>query len=148
MHKLEAMFKLEALFKLDNFCIANKIKYVLTGTMALDMLGIPSNPGDIDIKAYYLKDEQRAKLKELQFLSNLENENYEGQCYSFKIGEIKINVIVDNSEYESADVVQVSKDEHIINVQPVFLALKSKMDLRREKDKAYMLNLIANLAQL
>lgn len=142
------MHKLEALFKLDNFCIANKIKYVLTGTMALDMLGIPSNPGDIDIKAYYLKDEQRAKLKELQFLSNLENENYERQCYSFKIGEIKINVIVDNSEYESADVVQVSKDEHIINVRPVFLALKSKMDLRREKDKAYMLNLIANLAQL
>lgn len=148
MHKLEAMFKLEALYKLDNFCIANKIKYVLTGTMALDMLGIPSNPGDIDIKVYYLKDEQRTKLKELQFLSNLENENYEGLCYSFRIGEIKINAIVDNSEYESADVIQVSKNEHLINVQPVISALKSKMDLRREKDKAYMLNLIANLAQL
>lgn len=148
MHKLEAMFKLEALFKFDNFCIVNKIKYVLTGTMALDMLGIPSNPGDIDIKVYQLTDAQIAKLKELQFLSNLENENYEGQCYSFRIGEIKINAIVDNSEYESADVVQVSKNEHLINVQPVFSALKSKMGLRREKDKTYMLNLIANLAQL
>lgn len=148
MHKLEAMFKLEALFKFDNFCIINKIKYVLTGTMALDMLGIPSNPGDIDIKVYYLKDEQRAKLKELQFLSNLENENYEGKCYSFKIDEIKVNAIVDNSEYDDKSIIQILKNEHTINVQPVFSALKSKMDLRREKDKTYMLNLIANLAQL
>lgn len=116
--------------------------------MALDMLGIPSNPGNIDIKVYQLTDVQIAKLKELQFLSNLENENYEGQCYSFKIGEIKINAIVDNSEYGGIDIVRISKDGHLINVQPVFLVLKSKMNLRREKDKAYMLNLINKLSSL
>lgn len=34
----------EALFKLDDFCRVNKIEYMVTGTTALDMLGVPSNP--------------------------------------------------------------------------------------------------------
>jgi len=35
------------------------------------------------IKVFHLKEEQEAKLKELQFLSGLENENYEEcKCYS------------------------------------------------------------------
>ena len=37
---------------------------------------------------------------------------------------------------------------HLIGVQLVVLALKDKMKLRRDKDKTYMLNLIANLASL
>lgn len=73
----------EALFKLNDFCNANRIEYMVTGTTALAMLGVPSNPQDIDI-----------------------------------------------------------------NVQLVALALKDKMKLRRDKDKTYMLDLIANLASL
>ena len=89
----------EALFKLIDFCNANKIEYMVTGTTALDMLGVPSNPQDIDIKVFHLKKEQEAKLKELQFLSDLGNENYEGgKCYSFVIGEVKINAIIDKTE--------------------------------------------------
>lgn len=120
----------EALFKLNDFCNANRIEYMVTGTTALAMLGVPSNPQDIDIKVFHLKEEQEAKLKELQFLSGLENENYEeGKCYSF---------VIDESHAK----------HHLIGVQLVALALKDKMKLRRDKDKTYMLNLIANLASL
>ena len=147
----------EALFKLDDFCDANKIEYTVTGTVALAMLGVPSNPNDIDIKVFHLKEEQEAKLKELQFLSGLDKEKYEGGCYSFMIGGIKINALVDNTEsYDeilSQKVTLSMLDEtcakrRSIGVQLVFLALKDKMKLKRHKDKTYMLNLIANLAQL
>lgn len=147
----------EALFKLSDFCNANRIEYMVTGTTALAMLGVPSNPQDIDIKVFHLKEEQEAKLKELQFLSGLDKENYEGGCYSFMIGGIKINAIIDKTEsYDeiiSKEVVLDIIDEprakhHLIGVQLVALALKDKMKLRRDKDKTYMLNLIANLASL
>ena len=98
-----------------------------------------------------MKEEQEAKLKELQFLSGLENENYEEcKCYSFVIGGIKINAIIDKTEsYDeivSKGVVLDVIDEfyakhHLICVQLVALVLK-------DKDKTYMLNLIANLASL
>lgn len=147
----------EALFKLNDFCNVNRIEYMVTGTTALAMLGVPSNPQDIDIKVFHLKEEQKAKLKELQFLSGLDKENYEGGCYSFMIGGIKINAIIDKTEsYDeiiSKEVVLDIIDEshakhHLIGVQLVVLALKDKMRLRRDKDKTYMLNLIANLASL
>lgn len=147
----------EALFKLDDFCNANKIEYTVTGTVALAMLGVPSNPNDIDIKVFHLKEEQEAKLKELQFLSGLGNENYEGKCYSFMIGGTKVNALVENTEsYDeilSQEVILSVLDEtcakhRSIGVQLVFLALKDKMKLERHKDKTYMLNLIANLVQL
>lgn len=148
----------EALFKLDDFCNANRIEYIVTGTTALDMLGVPSNPQDIDIKVFHLKEEQKAKLKELQFLSDLGNENYEeSTCYSFVIGGVKINAIIDKTEsYDEIiskevvlDIIEESHAKHhLIGVQLVALALKDKMKLRRCKDKEYMLNLIANLASL
>lgn len=148
----------EALFKLDDFCRVNKIEYMVTGTTALAMLGVPSNPQDIDIKVFHLKEEQKAKLKELQFLSGLGNENYEeSTCYTFVIGGVKINAIIDKTEsYDeiiSKEVVLDIIDEsharhHLIGVQLVALALKDKMKLGRCKDKEYMLNLIANLVSL
>lgn len=142
------MEKFAALLMLDDFCTVNGIEYVLTGTMALDVLGVPSNPGDIDIKVYQLTDAQITKLKELQFLSGLDNEVYENKsCYSFLINGIKINVIIANPENDRITVC-ILEGNHMIKVQSVISALKSKMDLRREKDKTYMLNLIANLAQL
>lgn len=148
----------EALFKLDDFCKVNKIEYMVTGTTALAMLGVPSNPQDIDIKVFHLKEEQKAKLKELQFQSGLENENYEeSTCYTFVIGGVKINAIIDKTEsYDEIiskevvlDIIDESRAKHhLIGVQLVALALKDKMKLRRCKDKEYMLNLIANLASL
>lgn len=141
----------EALLKLNDFCGANRIEYMVTGTTALAMLGVPSNPQDIDIKVFHLKEEQEAKLKELQFLSGFENENYEGdECYSFVIGEVKINAIIDKTEsYDEIiskgvvlDIIDEPRAKHnLISVQLVALVLK-------DKDKTYMLNLIANLASL
>lgn len=140
----------EALLKLNDFCNANRIEYMVTGTTALDMLGVPSNPQDIDIKVFHLKEEQEAKLKELQFLSGLDKENYEGGCYSFMIGGVKINAIIDKTEsYDEIvskgvvlDIIDEPRAKHnLINVQLVALVLK-------DKDKTYMLNLIANLASL
>lgn len=159
LKNIDNMMKIkEALFKLDDFCSANKIEYMVTGTTALDMLGVPSNPQDIDIKVFHLKEEQKAKLKELQFLSGLGNENYEeNTCYSFVIGGVKINAIIDKTEsYDEIiskevvlDIIEESHARHhLIGVQLVALALKDKMKLRRIKDKTYMLNLIANLASL
>ena len=147
----------EALFKLDDFCNANRIEYTVTGTVALAMLGVPSNPNDIDIKVFHLKEEQKAKLKELQFLSGLGKENYEGKCYSFMIGGTKVNALVDNTEncdeilYQ--EVILSMLDEtcakrRSIGVQLVFLALKDKMKLNRDKDKTYLINLIHNLTSL
>lgn len=149
----------EALFKLDDFCNANKIEYTVTGTVALAMLGVPSNPNDIDIKVFHLKEEQEAKLKELQFLSGLSKENYEyeSKCYTFEVCGIKVNAIIDNTEsYDKIAAQEVILDvideihakHHNIGVQLVFLALKDKMKLKRHKDKTYMLNLIANLESL
>ena len=147
----------EALFKLDDFCNANRIEYTVTGTVALAMLGVPSNPNDIDIKVFHLKEEQEAKLKELQFLSGLGKENYEGKCYSFMIGGIKVNALVDNTEsYDEIlsqevilDIINEAQAKHrLIGVQLVFSALEDKMKLKRHKDKTYMLNLIANLVSL
>lgn len=123
----------EALFKLDDFCKVNRIEYMVTGTTALDMLGIPSNPQDIDIKVFHLKEEQKAKLKELQFLSGLGNESYD-EIISKEV----VLDIIDESHAR----------HHLIGVQLIALALKDKMKLRRCKDKEYMLNLIANLASL
>lgn len=147
----------EALFKLDDFCNANKIEYIVTGTVALAMLGVPSpNPNDIDIKVFHLKEEQEAKLKELQFLSGLSKENYEdSKRYSFTIGGTKVNAFIDNTKNcdeilsVTLDIIDEAQAKHrLIDVQLVFLALKDKMKLKRHKDKTYMLNLIANLAQL
>ena len=89
----------EALFKLNDFCNANRIEYMVTSTTVLAMLGVPSNSQDIDIKVFHLKEEQEAKLKELQFLSGFENKNYkEDKCYSFAVNGVKINAIVDKTE--------------------------------------------------
>lgn len=147
----------EVLFKLDDFCNANEIEYTVTGTVALAMLGVPSNPNDIDIKVFHLKEEQEAKLKELQFLSGLGKENYEGKCYTFEICGVKVNALADNTEsYEEIISQEVALDiideaqakHHLISVQMVFPALRDKMKLKRCKDITYMLNLITNLVSL
>lgn len=143
----------EILFKLNEFCAANKIEYMLTGAVALALLGVPSNfaPQDVDIKVFHLTEEQRNKLSELQFLAGLKNDNYESLCYSFFIDGIKINVIVDNAQdYDTILDMEVSLSlqdkkrakHHVIGVQKVEYALIDKMKLGRVKDYKYIQNLI------
>lgn len=143
----------EILFKLNEFCAANKIEYMVTGTVALALLGVPSNfiPRDVDIKVFHLTEEQRNKLSELQFLAGLKNDNYESLCYSFFIDGIKINAIVDNTQdYDTILDMEVRLSlqdkkhakHHIIGVQKVEYALIDKMKLGRVKDYKYIQNLI------
>lgn len=143
----------EILFKLNEFCAANKIEYMVTGTVALALLGVPSNfaPQDVDIKVFHLTEEQRNKLSELQFLAGLKNDNYESLCYSFFIDGIKINAIVDNTQdYDTILDMEVSlllqdkkhAKHHIIGVQKVEYALIDKMKLGRVKDYKYIQNFI------
>lgn len=143
----------EILFKLNEFCAANKIEYMVTGTVALALLGVPSNfaPQDVDIKVFHLTEEQRNKLSELQFLAGLKNDNYESLYYSFFIDGIKINAIVDNTQdcdtildMEVSLSLQDKKHakHHIIGVQKVEYALIDKMKLGRVKDYKYIQNLI------
>lgn len=143
----------EILFKLNEFCAANKIEYMVTGTVALALLGVPSNfaPQDVDIKVFHLTEEQRNKLSELQFLAGLKNDNYESLCYSFFIDGIKINAIVDNTQdYDTILDMEVSLSlqdkkhakHHIIGVQKIEYALIDKMKLGRVKDYEYIQNLI------
>lgn len=146
----------EILFKLNEFCGANRIEYMVTGTVALSLLGVPSNfaPQDIDIKIFHLTEEQKYKLIELQFLSGLNNENYKDKCYSFYINNVKVNAIIDNTQsYDEISNMAVClslQDEkqakyHAINVQKVAFAIRDKMRLGRLKDYEYMQNLIHNL---
>lgn len=150
----------EILFKLNEFCGVNRIEYTVTGTTALSLLGVPSNfaPQDIDIKVHHLTEEQAKKLEELQFLAGLKDERYEhGECFSFLIDGVKINVIIDKTkDYDKILAQSVSvnlTDEenakhHLISVQLVKHALADKMKLRRSKDTNYLLNFIHNLISL
>lgn len=151
---------MKQLFKLNAFCKVNQIEYVVTGTTALSLLGVPSHfaPQDIDIKVLHLTEEQVEKLKELQFLSGLKNEKYDNsRCFSFIIDSVKINAIIDNTKdhdeiyRQSVSINYVdeeSKEHHVINIQPVSLALADKMKLNRYKDKTYLIDLINNLTSL
>ena len=150
--------KKSVLFKLNEFCVANSIEYAVTGTTALSLLGAPTNlsPQDIDIKVSHLTEEQAKKLKELQFLSGLGNENYEpDSCFSFIVCGVKINVIrdftngcCDNQAVSINYIDEEHKKHHIIKVQLVKHALADKMKLNRCKDKTYLIDLIKNLTSL
>lgn len=149
----------DILFELDEFCGANHIEYIVTGTMALSLLGVPScrPPQDIDIKVFHLTEEQTRKLEELQSLSGLKNENYDhSQCFSFIIGGEKINAIIDGTEGYDGILSQCvcieyfdekQNEVRLINVQLVKSALADKMKLYRSKDKTYLINLIITLLE-
>lgn len=148
------------LLKLHKFLSDHKIEYIVTGTTALDILGVHPHysPDDLDIKVFNLTEEQAKKLQELADLSGLENKDYEmgTKCFTFTVCDCKVNAIVVKS-LSYNDVFKMSvpirfADEHgcrsTIYVQRVYHALYDKMLLKRNKDREYMLNLIASLARL
>lgn len=141
-----------ALSKLNGFCTKNGIRYTVTGTVALFLLGLPANPQDIDILVFDLTEEQLKKLKELETLSGYENENYDDcKSFTFTVNGIKVNAIC---ETERSPCVRLEfaantpDGKCLVNVQLVHSALKAKMKLGRDKDKTYILNLINYLSDL
>lgn len=149
-----------ALLKLHNFLSDHKIEYMVTGTEALNILGVHPHysPDDLDIKVFNLTEEQAKKLQELADLSGLESKAYEmgTTCFTFTVCDCKVNAIVVKSlSYE--DICKMSVPIRFIDeqgcqctiwVQRAFSALYDKMRLRRNKDREYMLNLIADLSGL
>lgn len=149
----------EILFKLNEFCCNNRIEYVVTGTMALDILGVPSHgiPQDIDIKVFHLTDEQAEKLSELEFLSGLnKNEYKDKKCFAFLIDGVKINAIKDDADYDAINATCISVNfidekrakHHLISVQRMRYALHDKVKLNREKDVRYMFDFISILTSI
>ena len=147
------------LSKLNRFCSENKIEYILTGTTALQIMGLPTTfkPGDIDIKLITPSSAQLNLLLQQQKLSGLDSKDYidEGtRCFSFYICGVKINALItDNYTRDealaSSQAVELIDREapcrFIVHVQKVKYALADKMALNRIKDKEYLLDVLAGL---
>lgn len=137
-----------ALFKLDNLLKSLEIDYVVTGTLALDILGVPIDymPQDIDVQVCDLTDGQKAELQRLHDLAGINsNEAYKSMCFSFLINGIKVNVIVIDSIMPTYDIPVQLNDLHTINVQKVKYALAEKANLKRIKDDKYIKTLGINI---
>lgn len=136
-----------ALFKLDNLLKSLEIDYVVTGTLALDILGVPVDymPQDIDVQVCDLTDGQKAELQRLHDLAGINsNEAYKSMCFSFLINGIKVNVIVIAIMPTYGIPIQLN-DLHTINVQEVKYALAEKANLKRIKDDKYIKTLGTNI---
>ena len=150
----------KVLFRLNEYCVKNKIEYAVTGTCALDLLGVPSSfcPKDVDIVIYHPNDSIISKLKELEDFSGFEKAEYpDTVCYSFLVKGVKVNAIIDSlSSYDdiARDTVSLSvTDEkrakhHLISVHSVWKAWASKMKLGRPKDISYALDIIHTLSTI
>ena len=141
----------EALFKLDTLLKSLDIDYVITGTLALDILGVPIDymPNDIDVQVWDLSKEQRAELQRLHDLAGINsNEAYDSICFSFLINGIKINVIAVSSTMATYGVPVQINDLHTVNVQEIKYALADKMKLRRPKDIEYRDAILTNILSL
>ena len=137
-----------ALFKLDNLLKSLEIDYVVTGTLALDILGVPVDymPQDIDVQVCDLTDGQKAELQRLHDLAGINsNEAYKSICFSFLINGIKVNVIVIDSIMPTYGIPIQLNDLHTINVQEVKYALAEKANLKRIKDDKYIKTLGINI---
>lgn len=150
----------KVLFRLNEYCVKNKIEYAVTGTCALDLLGVPSSfcPKDVDIVIYHPTDTIIAKLKELEDFSGFEKAEYpDVVCYSFLVKGVKVNAMIDSlSSYDdiARDTVSLSvTDEkrakhHLLSVHSVWKAWALKMKLGRAKDISYALDIIHTLSTI
>ena len=150
------------LAKLCGLCERYEIKPILTGTCALDILGVPNSdtfkPKDIDLKVGNLSDDQKELLVTLNYTTGpLQVNDYgsDTKCYTFMLEGIKINIIEDPvyscPEQLSRTVLSVlipkpdGSGTYLLPVQKIAYALFDKMKLNREKDLAYLLDLVRNI---
>lgn len=147
------------LSRLNKFCTEHGIEYILTGTAALEVMGLPTSfkPRDIDIKLIAPSKDHFKLLAEQQRLSGLDSIDYTDEninCFSFYICGVKVNAIVSGSytrdeALASSQAVEFidreSSCRFIVHVQKVNYALADKMALNRIKDKEYLLDVLAGL---
>lgn len=144
----------KVLFRLNEYCVKHKIEYAVTGTCALDLLGVPSSscPKDVDIVIYHPNDSIISKLKELEDFSGLEKAEYpDVVCYSFLVKGVKVNAMIDSaSSYDDIThdtvTLRVTDEKcakhHLLSVHSVWKAWGLKMKLGRAKDMSYALDII------
>lgn len=160
---------LKALFALNKIMRDNNIDYVITGTVGLALLRVPQEciPGDIDVIAYNINDEQKNVFETLQKASSFKKADYpDSNCYTIEVLGIKVNVIVEKFDYKrdtpfpgfpeytifpnsvTINILESARDAHVLNVMPFDELIKRKMRLNRAKDKQYMLDLIKSLVSI
>lgn len=140
----------KALSRLDKFCKENEIDYVITGTLALELLGISANaePGDIDILYYSGPDKMADSVFKMQEeLACLEKANYpDCSTFTFKVNDVKVNVIKARNYEEllkgETVFMKVPYCGRPIFVHKALCVLNAKAKLHRQKDYDYMLRLI------
>lgn len=147
------------LSRLNEFCTEYGIEYILTGTAALEVMGLPTSfkPRDIDIKLIAPRKDHFDLLAQQQKLSGLDSKDYVDEntrCFSFYICGVKINALIANNytrdeALTSSQAVELLDRERprrfIVRVQKVNYALADKMALNRIKDKEYLLDVLAGL---
>lgn len=144
------------LFKVNHFCIANGIDYVLTGTAALSVLGIPlpDRPADLDILIVNPNQDSLNKLKDLESLSGITPVEYpDHKCFTFYVNGDKVNAIISkNRPVDDFITVSLTDNQterpHFIKVHQVHPTLQAKMRLGRPKDSHFMVGLINYLTSL
>lgn len=144
------------LFKVNHFCTVNGIDYVLTGTTALSVLGIPlrNRPADLDILIVNPNSDSLNKLKDLESLSGITPVKYpDHKCFTFYVNGDKVNAIV-SKKVPAGDVITVNlidkqtEQSHFIKVHRVHPALQAKMRLGRPKDSRFMFEFINYLTSM
>ena len=127
------------------------VSWVLTGTAAIALLGIPTGVHDIDVKVFELSDTARKALEGMQTVAGaLPDYPGEQKCYSFKVDGVIVNVLLSESpepyinvKWEMDDGIRIG-----FKVQPLIYAIRDKMKLNRSKDHHFMFNLIQTLTSL
>lgn len=142
--------------KVNHFCTVNGIDYVLTGTVALSVLGIPlhNRPADLDILIVNPNLDNLNKLKDLESLSGITPVEYpDHKCFTFYVNGDKVNAIVSKNipvdDIITVDLIDEQTGQpHFIKVHRVHPALQAKMRLGRPKDSRFMIDLINDLTSL
>ena len=134
---------------------------ILTGTYALHLLGLSDtwhDAHDLDFKVKGSKKEMN-DIKRLLLNNGYEAEiskaeMYEEKCLMISKDDVEVNIIFvgNTGQYLSVNVTnddeESKPDLEVIKIEPVFAALKAKMNLQRFKDFDYMFRLIEQLSTI
>lgn len=144
----------KALTRIDKFCSNHDISYIITGTLAMNILGLDVQPNDIDLLINSgLSNKQRDAIQDIVRITGGDEVCHEGyECTDVIINGIKINLILnDSAEKDAIDMqssVIVMVDNNLVRVQNVDMAIRRKMELRRPKDNQFMLDFINHILNI
>lgn len=136
---------------IHSLCQENDIEYCVTGTLALELLGLTMStpPGDIDI---LVKESDFKKFSLADYFSGEETSaDYNTQCYTFKARNgCKVNILMRAEPilYHLGLLYPFSSSMQVIPVQPLTYALQAKFKLGRYKDYEYFARIIKLLSNV